>query len=106
MDYRCEATSLVGAVQQLASNILPHGFWFYTTGRVPDGKDPRAVDAKLIDKYGVNLSRQQRARRKLAGAANLHYLRYGQQWVLVDICGHWWASVGIGGHWWASIKSG
>ena len=83
MNYRCEATSLVGFVQQLASNILPHGYWFYVTGQVPDGKDPRAVDAKLIAKYGVDLSRQQRARRKLAGAANLHYLRYGRRWVLL-----------------------
>lgn len=83
MNYRCEATSLEGFVQQLASNILPHGYWHYVTGRVPDGKDPRVVDAKLMAKYGVNLSRQQRARRKLAGAANLHYLRFGQRWVLL-----------------------
>lgn len=83
MNYRCEATSLEGFVQQLASNILPHGYWHYVTGRVPDGKDPRVIDAKLMAKYGVNLSRQQRARRKLAGAANLHYLRFGQRWVLL-----------------------
>lgn len=83
MDYRCEATSLEGFVQQLASNILPHGYWLYVTGRVPEGKDPRVVDEKLMMKYGVNLSRQQRARRKLKGAANLHYLRFGQRWVLL-----------------------
>jgi len=83
MDYRCEATSLEGFVQQLASNILPHGYWFWVGGYVPEGKDPRAIDAKLIDKYGVNLSRQQRARRKLAGHANVHYLRYGRRWVLL-----------------------
>lgn len=40
MKYRCEATSLEGFVQQLASNILPHGYWHNVTGRVPDGKDP------------------------------------------------------------------
>ncbi|QDT52789.1 hypothetical protein Pan44_08010 [Caulifigura coniformis] len=83
MDYRCEATSLEGFVQQLASNILPHGYWFWVGGYVPDGKDPRAIDAKLIEKYGVDLSRQQRARRKLVGHANVHYLRYGRHWVLL-----------------------
>lgn len=83
MKYRCEATSIEGFVQQLACNYLPHGYWFYVTGRVPDGKDPRPVDEKLISKYGVSLSRQQRARRKLAGFANVHYLRFGNVWVLL-----------------------
>lgn len=83
MQYRCEAGSLEGFVQQLASNILPHGYWFYVTGFVPAGKDPEKVDEKLITKYGIAISRQQRARRKLAGYANLHYLRIGPFWVLL-----------------------
>ena len=83
MQYRYETTSLVGFVQYLASNLLPHGYWFYVTGRVPEGKDPRAVDRKLIEKYAIGLSRQQRARRKLAGQANLHYIRLGRFWVLL-----------------------
>lgn len=83
MRYRAEAASLEGFVQQLASNILPHGYWFYVLGRVPAGKDPCVVDEKLIQKYGIQLSRQQRARRKLAGQANLHYLRIGTLWVLL-----------------------
>jgi hypothetical protein len=88
MKYRCEATSLEGFVQLLAANYLPHGYWFYVTGRVPVGKDPRAVDEKLLSKYGIGLSRQQRARRKQAGFANVHYLRLGRLWVLVATHGH------------------
>lgn len=83
MDYRYEATSVTGFVQQLGCNYLPHGYWFYVTGRVPDGKDPALVDRKLMDRYGVGLSRQQRARRKAAGQANVHYLRHEQFWVLI-----------------------
>ncbi|MDZ4782058.1 MAG: hypothetical protein SGJ19_17560 [Planctomycetia bacterium] len=83
MNYRSEAMSLEGFVQQLASNILPHGYWFYVTGRVPLGKNPQAIDEKLTTKYGITISRQQRARRKLAGLANLHYLRIGSLWVLL-----------------------
>lgn len=83
MEYRCVATSLEGFVQQLGSNILPHGYWFYVTGCVPADKDPEAVDRKLIEKYGVAISRQQRARRKLAGQANLHYLRFDRIWVIL-----------------------
>src|SRR5262245_32678228 len=86
-EYRCVATSLEGFVQQLASNILPHGYWFYVTGQVPEGKDGEAVDRKLIEKYGVAMSRQQRARRKLSGQANLHYIRFDRFWVLVATYG-------------------
>jgi hypothetical protein len=88
MQYRCETTSLVGFVQQLAANVLCHGYWFYVTGRVPDGKDPRSVDRKLIAKYGVEISRQQRARRKQVGLANIHYLRCGRFWVLLATHGN------------------
>jgi len=70
-------------VQQLACNYLPHGYWFYVTGHVPEGKCPTAVDRKLMAKYGIGLSRQQRARRKQAGLANLHYLRFDRFWVLL-----------------------
>jgi hypothetical protein len=83
MEYRCEATSLIGFVQILASNYLPHGYWFYVTGRVPAGKDPRLVDQKILAKYNIGLSRQQRARRKLAGHANLHYVRYQDLFVIL-----------------------
>lgn len=81
--YPCEATSVEGFVQHLACNLLPHGFYFYVTGRVPEGKDPRAVDAKLLEKYGIARSPSARARRKRAGLANLHYIRHGRTWVLL-----------------------
>ncbi len=83
MKYRCEATSVEGFVQMLASNYLPHGYWFYITGHVPPNKSPEAIDAKLLDKYSISLSRQQRSRRKRLGFANLHYLRYGDFFVIL-----------------------
>ena len=83
MEYRYLATSLTGFVQQLSCNILPHGYWLYVTGVVPDSKDPFAVDAKLLDRYGIAISRQQRARRKLQGLANLHYIRLGRFWIIL-----------------------
>lgn len=83
MDYRYEATSVEGFVQQLACNYLPHGYFFYVTGFIPTNKDPRQVDRKLLAKYGIAISRQSRARRKQAGFANLHYLRYRRFFVLL-----------------------
>ncbi len=74
---------MIGFVQQLASNYLPHGYWFYVTGVIPEGKDPRDVDLKLIAKYGIDLSRQARCRRKQAGRANLHYLRHERFFIIL-----------------------
>ena len=83
MGYLCETTSIEGFVQLLACNYLPHGYWFYVTGWVPEGKDPRQVDAKLIGKYDIDLPRATRSRRKRLGYANLHYLRHGRFFVLI-----------------------
>jgi hypothetical protein len=83
MEYRYLATSVEGFVQQLACNLLPHGYWFYVQGKIPQGKDAALVDEKLLQRYDVGISRQARARRKQAGLANIHYLRYGPHWVLL-----------------------
>jgi len=53
MAYRCVATSVAGFVQQLAVAYVAHGYWFYVTGRVPEGKDPADVDRKLIARYEI-----------------------------------------------------
>lgn len=81
--YRHEATSVGGFVQQLAVGYLAHGHWFFVTGHVPEGKDPAAVDRKLMAKYEVGISKWARARRKASGLANCHYLRHGHFFVLL-----------------------
>jgi hypothetical protein len=83
MGYRAEAQSIAGFVQQLAVSYVGRGYWFYVSGWVPEGKDPRAVDDKLIRRYGIDVSRWTRARRKQAGAASLQYLRYGRFFLLL-----------------------
>jgi hypothetical protein len=83
MEYRCEATSLEGFVQQIATSYLTHGYYFCVTGHVPDGKDPRAVDAKLIARYEIGRSKWAAARRKRAGWANIQYLRLERFFVLL-----------------------
>jgi hypothetical protein len=81
--YRCEATSVEGFVQQLAVSYLANGYWFYVVGQVPEGKDPRKVDEKLVARYQIDLSKWARARRKRAGLSNLQYLRFGRWFVLL-----------------------
>src|SRR5512135_1422643 len=87
MDYSAEATSLEGFIQQLAVGYLARGYRFYFQGLIPDGKDPQAVDAKLIARYGLGISKFERSRRKARGLANIQYLRYRQFFVLLSTSG-------------------
>jgi hypothetical protein len=81
--YRCEATSVAGFIQQLAVGYLARGYIFYVSGLVPEGKDPRALDKKLIERYAISASKGARARRKALGLANVQYLRYKNSFVLL-----------------------
>jgi hypothetical protein len=83
MAYRKEATSIGGFVQQVAVSFVGHGYFFYVAGSIPEGKDPRAVDEKLVVRYGIDISKWARARRKQAGIANLQYVRFGQFFLIL-----------------------
>src|SRR5512135_2988292 len=71
--YRAEATTLEGFIQQLAVGYLCRGYRFYFQGLIPKDKNPRAVDAKLIARYGLGISKFERAKRKAQGLANVQY---------------------------------
>src|SRR5262249_39364654 len=81
--YRSAATSLPGFLQQLAVHYMGHGYLFFVTGNIPEGKDPARTDAKILAQYPVALSRWAKARRKRAGLGNVHYMRYGRFFVIL-----------------------
>jgi len=83
MQYRCEAKSVAGFVQQVAVSYVANGYFFYVAGRVPEDKAPEAVDAKIIEKYDIAISKWARARRKQAGIANLQYIRYDRFFLIL-----------------------
>jgi hypothetical protein len=74
---------VAGFVQQLAVGYVANGYWFYVAGSIPEGKDPRTIDAKLIEKYHIDVSKWTRARRKRLGLASVHYMRYSRFFVLL-----------------------
>jgi len=80
--YKCDATTVEGFVQQLA-NLVAKGYRYYVLASIPARKELAAVDAKLINLYKLDLTKSARYRRKLAGRANVAYLRYGQTFVLI-----------------------
>jgi hypothetical protein len=81
--YRCATSTVEGFVQQVAVNLLPHGYRFFVTGNIPAHKDPATVDAKLIERYGLDVSKWARARRKKRGQARVQYLRHGRFFLLI-----------------------
>lgn len=82
-NYRYEATTVEGFVQQLAVCYVRNGYWFYVLGEVPAGKDPRAVDEKLLVRYAVCQSKWAKARARHKGQAKVQYLRFRTTFVLV-----------------------
>lgn len=81
--YRCEAASLDGFIQQLAASYLRHGYFFYVTGSIREGRDPRDVDRRIVERYDLAISKFTRARRKKSGTASVQYLRHGRFFVLL-----------------------
>jgi len=81
--YQYAATSVEGFIQQLAVAYVSRSYYFYVAGSVPDGADPRAVDRKLISKYGIRVSKYVRARQKKRGEAKVQYLRFGRFFLLL-----------------------
>ena len=82
-EYRCVASSLDGFIQQLAASYLRHGYFFYITGTIREGRDPREIDRRIIDRYDLAISKFTRARRKKSGTASVQYLRHERFFVLL-----------------------
>lgn len=83
MAYRWVATSVAGFVQQLAVGYISNSYYFYVTGVVPEQKDPANTDRKILEGYGISVSKWIRARRKKERKANVQYLRYGRFYVII-----------------------
>ena len=88
MQYRYEATSIAGFIQTIAVAYVARGYFFYVTGEIPEGKDLTKVDAKLMERYGVGVSKFTRARKKRASLANFQYLRLYGSWQSVICATH------------------
>jgi hypothetical protein len=74
---------VAGFVQQLAVGYISNGYYFYAAGLIPPHKDPAKTDAKIVEAYGIDVSKWTRSRRKRGGQANVQYLRYLHFFVIV-----------------------
>ena len=96
-DYKYIATSRTGFVQQVVSSYVARGYRFHVSGQVPSGKDPRDIDEKLLDLYDIRKTKSQRYRAKQAGKANLQYIRFERDWLMLGTHGkHPWKELEAG----------
>lgn len=84
----CEVRSLTALVKQIAVHTIRWGYWWYVSGIIPEHKDPRDIDRRLMDKYAANLSESCRYRRKQQGLANTRYYRFGRRFFIFTSLGH------------------
>ncbi len=82
VNYLCEARSIDAFLAQLV-RYVSSGHYFYIRCRIPHGKDPIAVDQKILTLYDIRRSRWQRKRRNLKTTAGIHYLRYDRLFVIM-----------------------
>lgn len=80
--YPHRFTNIHVFVQRVADNMVKYGNFKYVTGVIPDHRDPLEVDAKILSKYGIAVSRWTRARRKTKGLACVHYARHQRFFVM------------------------
>jgi len=81
--YRCEARSVSNFIRHLAVNYVSRGYFFYVKGEIPLCKDPTKTDAKIVERYGIDISKWSRWRRRQAGQAGIQYIRCRQQFVII-----------------------
>lgn len=89
--YPHRFTNIHEFVQRVALDMVRYGYWYYVTGVIPEGRDLAEVDAKLMAKYDIGVSKWVRARRKKKGLANIHYVRHQNFFVMLATKGaHRW----------------
>jgi hypothetical protein len=88
-NYKWEATTLEGFIQQLAVAYVARRYFFYVSGRVPTRLSAAEHDRRLLLKFDVAKSKWSRyRRRRRTGSsgrplANVQYVRHGNFWVLL-----------------------
>ncbi|MDY6058705.1 MAG: hypothetical protein SPI36_05655 [Candidatus Onthovivens sp.] len=82
VDYLCKSWQFM--LQQIVY-LVSKGYTYYSTGEIPLNKahKARSIDLKIISKYNIDLSKDQRARRKKKKLANFYYLRWKNQFVIL-----------------------
>lgn len=90
-DYKFVATSRSGFVQQVACSYVCRGYRYHVSGSIPERIEPADFDEKMLTKYGIRKTEGQRYYAKSVGRANVQYIRFGRDWLMLATDGdHLW----------------
>lgn len=86
LNYLCNSWQYL--LQQLVY-MIGRGYYYYHVGYIKTNKEDKAlnIDAKIINKYNIDLSKDQRARRKKKKLANFYYLRWRNVFIILHTDG-------------------
>jgi hypothetical protein len=79
-----EAKTFGWFLRKIAIDYVRYGYFFYSVGPVPQRKDSKIFDEKMLRKYEITFHRTTRARRKKEGTAVFAYVRFGKKMVLLS----------------------
>jgi hypothetical protein len=85
--YQYEVKSVRAFVQRIACEVANRGYLFYVTGHIPADRVPEDTDRKLLESYGLSLSKFQRYRRRSRGIASVQYVRHGHFFAMLATAG-------------------
>lgn len=85
-EYRYEARSIIGFIAQIV-RYASSGYFQCVRITIPEHKDPKLVDAKLMELYEIGKKPWQRKKRYRKDNAVLHYLRYKNLAVMMSTNG-------------------
>jgi hypothetical protein len=74
--YRDQSTSRAGFLRMVTANYLPKGCVYYSHGYFRDEAQARRAELNIVCRYDLAISKNRRYRRRLAGLANVQFLRY------------------------------
>lgn len=71
------AATWQGFIQEVVY-LVSKGYFYYHIQKLPDKKQAKwtQIDKKIVEKYGAQRSKYQRARRKIKGLMNFFYIRH------------------------------
>ena len=82
--YPCVAASPKAFVEQLAYAYIHYGYRYYVTGVVPQRLAAGQFDARIIEKFGLDISRHKRRKQRSEGFGSIHFIRHNRFWVLIS----------------------
>ncbi len=85
--YSWEVRNLSVLLQQIAVNYVRRGYFFYVQGTIPFSKDPKKTDEKIVNQYGIDVSKWTNWRRRKNGDASVHYVRHCRVFFILATAG-------------------